>query len=127
MRRSGPISLAVSLAIHGALIGVAVLSIRATRVSPPKIQLVYGEQGGEPSRANIVASGAGAPPAVDLSAKSGAKISTAGLDAKIFGESFASAIGMRSDVTAPLLMTANGGDNPVFPGQESATPKFSFK
>src|SRR5438045_9545631 len=102
MRRSGPISFALSLAIHGGLIGAAILSIRATSWAPPKIHLVYGEHGGEDSRASIVASGADAPPGIDLSAGASGKISTEGLDARIFGESFDSAIGVGPNMDAPL-------------------------
>ncbi len=127
MRRSGPISLVISLAIHGALIGAAILSIRATSWAPPKIHLVYGEHGGEDSRASIVVSSADAPPAADLSVAPTGKISTEGLDARIFGESFDSAIGVGPNMDAPSLMTASGGDAALFASNVEDVPKFSFK
>src|SRR5437667_12601521 len=127
MRRSGPISFALSLTIHGGLIGAAILSIRATTWSPPKIHLVYGEHGGENSRANIVVSGADAPPAADLSQASPARISAEALDAEIFGKSFDSAAAMGSEIAAPLLMTADGDGSglAVSLGSEE-TRKFRF-
>src|SRR5437867_4340468 len=127
MRHSGRISLGLSLAIHGGLIGAAMFSIRATTLSPPRIHLVYGEHGGDNGRASIVASGADAPPLVNVEAAKAGGL-TEGIDWQILGHSFDAVAGTGSNIEAPLLMTADGGNSPApFAGETEATPKFSFK
>ncbi|HEV8292310.1 MAG TPA: hypothetical protein VGP94_10315, partial [Tepidisphaeraceae bacterium] len=86
MRRTGTISLAVSIGIHAMLLGAVVLCIGESRSTPPRIHLVYGEVGSEDSGAQIWAPGAENPPEVQVQAAMPSGDVTKAMDEQLMGE-----------------------------------------
>ncbi len=127
MRRSGTVSLVISLGVHGALLGAVVLFGVRAAFSPPKIHLVYGEVGAESSRGEIWKAGEENAPVVAVEQEAPAGNPLEAMDAQLMGGSVSKLGDAASQVATPLLMTADGAGGAGFGTQSPAVvPKFHY-
>src|SRR5437762_4566450 len=106
MRRTGTISLAVSIGIHAMLLGAVLLWIGETKSTPAKIHVVYGEVGSESSRGEMWKAGAENPPQAQVEQEAQSGSSTEAIDAQLMGGSVSSLRDAASQGATPLLLTA---------------------
>lgn len=127
MRRTGTISLVVSIGAHALLLGVVVLFGVRAAFSPPRVHLVYGEVGAESSRGEIWKAGEENAPVLSVSEPESSGVNTESLDAQLMGGSVSKLGDAASPLATPLLMTADGTGGAGF-GTESpgAVPRFHY-
>lgn len=125
MRRTGTVSLMVSIGVHALLLGAVVVCVVETKWTPPRIHLVYGEVGSESSRGEIWKAGEESPPAVAIEAPqpSGADQ----LEGQLMEASVSKLGDAASHLATPLLLTADGAGGGSF-GIEtpSVVPRFQY-
>ena len=108
MRRTGTISLVVSLAVHGVLLAAVVFCVAPVRFTPPKVHLVYGEVGSESSRGEIWKSGKENAPQIQMEREAEAGASTDAIDSQLMGGSVSKLGDAAKVVATPCHATTNG-------------------
>src|SRR6185436_3617749 len=114
MKRTGTISLVVSIGVHALLLAAVMLCVAETKWTAPRIHLVYGEVGSESSRGEIWKAGEESPPQNQVREEMPSGASTDALDAQLIGGTSSALRDAASHLATPLLLTADGAGGGSF-------------